>query len=389
MLENQGVPVLLQQQNNCFLLDWLSVTFHGCDPGFLKWLLGLDGADIVWDDVERFQNGYPAHFVFHGITISYGADDPKFYKDAAKARTDMGVLLNMSGTGCRAFETYGNGNWLRLFRYIFHDPKFDLSRDYTFFRTNITRLDVAYDDHVGILDIHRMAADTQARYFRSRSTWSELHFSDDQKKDIHGTTLYFGAKTSPVLLRIYDKAAERGFNDVHWIRVEMQLRDERAKVFAALFLNEQHLGKVAAGVLRNYLCFLEPTNDSNRSRWPLADYWDKLLLDMEKISLWITPGEEYNFAKSEYWFWKQWGAVVRVLDLIYGSDYLAVHGRRMFPESELPPKYKRVVDEYRSRNRDPQLEKQLADAVWDSYSVKVGLVEQLQIIPEADRDCPW
>ncbi len=342
-------PLALQQQNNCFLIDWLSVTLHGVTPEFVKALIGLDDASIPWEELEQFRNGYPRHYAWSGITISFGADEERFYSDPQKVRMDMGVMLNMSGTGCRTFETYGTGKWLRLFEYFFHDPIFDAERLHhrKVFRANVTRLDIAYDDHTGMLDMQQLLSDTQQRNFRCRAKYTERTISDDMMKDIQGTSLYFRSKKSPVLIRIYDKAAERGFKDQHWIRVEMQLRHERAQVFLALFLREQHLGRTVSGVLRNYLCFLKPVADRNISRWPLAAYWDKLLLDMDCISLWVTPGEEYNISRSEFFLWHQWGQVIRVLDLAYGSDYLIKSARELFPEDQLAPKYVRALESLR------------------------------------------
>ena len=384
MLENHNV-LQLAENNNLFLVDWLTVTFHRCSPEYIKWLIGLDSSDIPWLETEKFRNGYPVHYTWNGITISFGADEARFYKDPSKARSDMGVCLNMSGTGCRSFESYGHGDWLRLFRFIFLDPTvIDPADPRIFFSANITRLDIAYDDHIGILDIHRMELDVRDRYYKSKSTYSERTLSDDQKLDIHGTTLYFGSKSSPVMIRIYDKAAERGIQDKHWIRVELQLRDERAKVFAAMILRDKHVGLVASGVLRNYLCFLTPTGDSNKSRWPLADYWDRLLLDMQKISLWVTPGEEYNFAKTEHWLVSQGGQALRVIDLIYGRDYLLDLVKRLYPhDDDLSPKYRSVLESHRLLHPEPVV------SVWDSKAAQLGYVEQLQIISDQDPDCPW
>ena len=226
-----------------------------------------------------------------------------------------------------------------------------------------------------------MELDVRDRCYKSKCTYSERTLSDDQKKDIHGTSLYFGSKTSPVLIRIYDKAAERGIKDRHWIRVEMQLRDERAKVFAAMLLRDQHVGLTASGVLRNYLCFLTPTEDTNKARWPLAPYWDRLIMDMQKISLWISPGTEYNFSNTEHWLLKQYGQALRVLDVIYGSDYLIKRYRSLYSEDELSPKYQRVIDTWRLKH---PVEK-AADSVWDSWAAKLGVVEQFSFIDD-DED---
>jgi len=52
-------------------------------------------------------------------------------------------------------------------------------------------------------------------------------------------------------VRIYDKAAERGFTDgQHWVRIELQLRDGRAAEFSKIPMD---IGEAFAGVLLNYL----------------------------------------------------------------------------------------------------------------------------------------
>ena len=122
-LENHYQVLKLEAENNCFLIDWLTFVAHGDTVEYLKWLLGLDGADIPWEVEQKFRNGYPMQCYWNGITISYGADDPAFYKDSSKVRYDMGICVNLSGTGCRAFETYGNGDWLRLFTYLFREQE--------------------------------------------------------------------------------------------------------------------------------------------------------------------------------------------------------------------------------------------------------------------------
>ena len=85
----------------------------------------------------------------------------------------------------------------------------------------ITHLDVVFDDHTGILDIERIAQDTQEQRFVSRMKYWEVVRSSG------GISCQIGSPKSKILVRIYDKAAERGFTDGrHWVRVELQLRDK-------------------------------------------------------------------------------------------------------------------------------------------------------------------
>lgn len=340
---NFDSPICLAEKNNVFLIDWLTFTAFGESVDYIKALLGLDSPSIPWEQEEKFRNGYPMQCYWNGITISFGADEEKYYKDTSKVRHDMGICVNLSGTGCRAFESYGHGDWFRLLSYFFRNTDYLAESQHVFKRYNITRLDLAYDDHIGILDIRQIEQDTRDRYYTSRAKYAEILWSDDQNEDIHGTTVQVGSDKSAIKIRIYDKAAERGFKDRHWIRTELQLRDDRAKNAAAQLVLTQHIGKTASGILCNYLLYRTPTEDSNPSRWPIADYWDALILDMQRISLWVSPGQEYNFANTEYWLFKQYGAALSVISELHDPYYVCQQARKLYPVSELPPKYKKFL----------------------------------------------
>lgn len=164
-------PVCLAEQNNVFLIDWITFVAHGDTVDYLKSLLGLDDHKIPWETSVKFRNGYPVQTYWNGITISYGADDEKYYSDPSKARNDMGICVNLSGTGCRAFETYGHGNWFRLFSYLLRDTDCIASGQYQFKSYNITRLDLAYDDHIGLLSMSQLEHDTRERNYVSRAKY--------------------------------------------------------------------------------------------------------------------------------------------------------------------------------------------------------------------------
>lgn len=327
------------QQQNVFLIDWLTVVFHGSTVDQVKQLLGLSGADVPWMERRVFRHGYPMMTFWNNITIMWGADRAEYYTDddeksaAEKVRTDMGICLDMSGTGCRAFEQYGNGDWMQLLARIFDSGE----------RVNITRLDLAYDDHEGLLNIYQIEQDVRERCYRSKSKFSMIIWSDDQERDVQGLTVQVGSNKSPILIRIYNKAAERGFDHTkHWIRVELQLRNDRALAAAAELFKLQHIGQTVSGILRNYCMFLVETGDSNKSRWPVAPYWDRILLDMGKISLWISPGEPYNFSKTERSLLSQYGQAIITYFKIHGSlNSLLYAAQDLHPE--LKKKYKIAI----------------------------------------------
>lgn len=336
-------PLRLSEQNNAFLIDWLTVVFHGQTVHGIKVLLGLDGADIPWQERQAFVYGYPRTTYWNNICIRWGADDENNYKDddnktaAEKVRTDMGICLEMSGTGCRAFEQYGKGDWLQLFNDI----------NSTFGRWTVTRLDLAFDDHSGLLDIAQIERDTRDRNYISKSRKSRVTWSDDLDEDIQGMTIEIGSRQSDVLIRIYDKAAERGYDhSKHWIRVETQLRKDRALAGVMMLMEEQHVGKLTSGILRNYLTFRTPSDDSNKSRWPVAPYWEKLLVNMDKIRIVLTPGEPYNYSKTEAHMKMQYGQAFVAYFRMHGEVQTFLRDcLQMFPN--LAPKYEAAIAEFK------------------------------------------
>ena len=349
------ITALAEIEQPVFLIDWLTFTdFLHTTPQEVMSFLGLPDSKIPWVYDQKFRNGYPEHYFWNNITISFGADNERWYDSPEKARTNMGICVNMSGQGCRAFETEG-GDWLHLFQRFqgnipwaaAHESPVDFCRVFKKDRRfNVTRLDLAFDDHTDYLDIYRIKMDVEDRNYVSKATHVDYTWSDDQKLDIQGLSIGIGSKKSKVYVRIYDKAAERGYKDRHWVRCELQLRDDRALVAMAQILDSGHVGRTVAGILRNYITFRAPSTDGNKCRWPVAYYWQRVIGTMEKISLWIKPGEPYNIHKSEYWLKKQYGQLISTLTYIQTPAQLINDCRDMFPLDSLNKKYRQIVCDY-------------------------------------------
>lgn len=301
---------------NVVIYDWLSFTTKQHTPEQVIAALGL--SECPWSDITG-AHGYMDRKYFGNISIHYNG------------REDMGVWCEMSGQGCRNFEdlTTLSDKWQTLFAFIYSNS------------LHITRLDAAFDDHTGILDIERIAQDTQEQRFVSRMKYWEVVRSSG------GTSCQIGSPKSKVLVRIYDKAAERGFTDGrHWVRVELQLRDKRAEEFLKI---PMRIGEAFAGVLLNYLRFVEPdTSDSNKSRWKMTDYWAALVGDIGRIKIFTVPGGAYNADKCRHYVFDMAGnaidAMLQMCDSV--DDFLVrLYTRRCRPN----PKYEMVVKEYHAR----------------------------------------
>ncbi len=296
-----------------YLYDWLSFTTKVLNEWEVIDFLGM--AHLPWQTIKG-AHGYKDRLYYDGVSVHFNGND------------NMGVWLELSGQGCRVFETFGHGDYDFVFRTIM-----DSADNY-----HLTRLDVAFDDHDGLLDIKRVFKDTLNENFVSKFSWYK-HEAGSQ-----GTTVYFGSPKSDIRIRIYDKAAERGKVGEHWIRVELQLRDDRALEFARrVTSNELEITGAFLGVIKNYLRFVVPqAGDVNKWRWPTARYWRKFLGAAEKITLYVKPGVEYNMAMLRNFVINQaGGAIDTYIQLMGLSDLKREIEQRSTP---LNPKYRALID---------------------------------------------
>ena len=295
---------------NIVLYDWLSFTSKNHTPEELIDALGL--SHVNWT-VTKGARGYRDRKYFSCISVHYNG------------RPDMGVWVEMSGQGCRTFESLSAVGWEDLFLFIRENG------------LKITRLDVAYDDHTGVLPMDQIVEDTQSGLFVSKSDYWETVLSSK------GSTVQIGSAQSRVLIRIYDKARERRCEPgTHWIRCEIQLRDDRAVQFTRIALP---IGQAFAGVLLNYLRYIQPSDDENRWRWPMTDYWLNFVEDAERISIYQAPGMEYNMDRCKSYVVNQAGNAIDAMIQVYGLNEFA----RMIEERPVAPnpKYQLLVREHR------------------------------------------
>lgn len=302
------------------IIDWLSFTCRTSSPNEVIDLLGL--VDLPWI-TGRGRNGYRDSLHCLDITICFAG------------QPGMGVWCELSGQGCRAFETLSTLGWDYLLGRI-------LAPD-----VHVTRLDVSGDDRQGILPLEKIVSDGRHGNYVAKAKSCQIYQGHHNGTPI-GTTVYFGSSGSKVRIRIYDKAAEQHHSlSEHWVRCEIQLRDERASTFLAI-ASDSTLGQTYSGVLANYLRFVRPMKgDSNKSRWPTRPYWSRFLGTTECISIYSTPGLEYTEEMCRQYVANQAGNAIAAAIEMYGVDgFLRLIDQRAIRPN---PKYNELVANHFAR----------------------------------------
>ncbi len=262
---------------NIILIDWLALTFRGGD-GQSDWTVSEIIDFLQLKKQIDFQE-LPGRYHYRN-RVSFG--NIHIYYNSMKPDTNF-PMLELTGQGCREFETFSELGLTKLVELCSEKPKL----------FHVVRIDIAYDDHIGVLDIMKACKDGYERNFISVSTNARI--IDDIKGLLDGLSISFGSKSSDIYLRIYDKAIERKYTDGrHWIRCELMLKQDRAAKFLK---NSEPLGVKFRGVIHNYLRFVTPSKtDSNKRRWKMRKYWSDFLDGAEKISLYTKKDIDYNLS---------------------------------------------------------------------------------------------
>ena len=306
----------MEQNENRVLYDWLTFTtkIHS-----LPDVIDMLGLQSVKFQQMKGRYCYQDRLNYDGINIMFNG------------RQEMGICVEFSGQGCRDFETYGNGDYNSIFELIADNWNADPEkRD-----MNISRLDVAYDDYIGLLDLNYLMSAAQKGEYVSRCKDIEVIYSNKGCSVCHGSRLQ-----SSVYIRIYDKKLERGRDDLdHWVRCEMKLKDDSARGFIKL---SGDIRKNYFDVLNNYLRYVIPSADSNKSRLSTSPQWLKFIESFETVSIFDKPGLNYNFDNLFGYVNNQLsGAIATYIDVLGVTQFMQNINRAQ-KEKPLNPKYERI-----------------------------------------------
>lgn len=310
------------------LFDWLSFTIKKniSVDYIISDFLKMNSADFI--ELDKGNYGYKRQIANGNVRI---------YSDG---KEDMGIHVQLSGQGCRQVEESLNGDWLTLLKKI-------IEADGTF-----SRCDIAVDDKIGILDITKIQKKTEKKEYVSRFNNWNITTSCKTDSDKYGKSIYFGSEKSDIRLRFYDKAVEQGV-DGHWVRTELQMRDERANNAILLYLSGKTIGEIVTGVLKNYIRFVDPSTDSNKWRWKTSKFWDKFIADAEILRL--TEGQKERTLDDVYtWINKSVAPSLALLVMASNGDLTMIHDMITEGSKRLKPKHYALLagEKEREKQRD-------------------------------------
>lgn len=254
--QNHEIP-----EENRVLIDWVSFTIPTKDPVDVINLMHLNpGAFTALGGAM----GYKDSLRLGHISVFHNGTD------------EMGCHVTMSGQGCREFEAISSHKeWRDLFALV-HLKK-----------GHFTRLDVAFDNVDGSLSMKKIWRSIKKGEIKSTISAGRRIESFTLTREgciSAGDTVYLGSTQSSAQYRFYDKAAQLGLAD-SWVRLEIQLRKDRADNLAhEIIKKQQTVAELATGVINSHFAFIN-LDDSNITRCTLKSWWSAWLLHTSKLKL--------------------------------------------------------------------------------------------------------
>lgn len=269
---------------NSYIIDWLSFTCRIRNPLEVIEKVGLEQFTFTENEVGRY--GYDRAYTMNGlINVFYSSN-----------REDMGVHVEMTGQGVRKYETLmkiKGESWWQVFEHLRSFVKF-------------SRIDLALDEYEGLVSFDDIIEKIERGEHIGRCRSFKVITGRGSNGEHAGTTIYMGSNKSDLMLRVYEKNYERQAKGYEvetpiWNRWELVLKHEKANDFVAMYLkNSYSFGGLFAGILTDLIRFVEPGEDTNKSRWQTSTWWSDFLAEADPIQL---KGKEYqpSLAKTLNW----------------------------------------------------------------------------------------
>lgn len=281
-------------KENSFLIDWLSFTIQTDINGVGKkavreFLEQMNLDTLPFAENETGRHGYNRSLSLQNyINVYYNEVKFNEYDENNADKLDriikMGVHFEFTGQGCRILEQDRDwSDWFNLLNGL---------------NARYSRIDIALDDFIGLLDFDLMEDKIKKgeviSLSRTRNIEASLDFKKAEKLDNNGKskgkTIYFGNKNSLMMIRFYDKKREQQAKKIFcpfefWQRYEIVLKRERAIDFVEKLRSGENFSDLYLKVMSGLIRFIEPSDDKNKARWEISPFWDDFIKGSEPIKL--------------------------------------------------------------------------------------------------------
>lgn len=346
----------------------------------------------LWEALERFNPDAPLEMLFDYVRIRFPTTDVQqvvenilqlklsyflhedygFYSYSehyalgdifvlCSHELDKGVLVELKGRGCRQFESYllaQQRSWYEFFM------------DVLVAGGVMKRLDLAINDHTGMLDIPELTEKCRneecVSVFRSFKSYAsgELVKHEEQDKAGMGYTLYIGSLKSEVYFCVYEKSYEQYIKLGIPIeeapiknRFEIRLKNERAYYAVRDLLTYYDAERTAFSIINRYVRFVDKEADKKRSDWKLSVRWAWFIGENREPLKLTTKPEPYTLDRTLRWIQRQVDPTLKMLEAITaktGIDYL----KEIRKSTKLTEKHYKIIEQQTTATEDVILEKE-------------------------------
>lgn len=346
----------------------------------------------LWEALERFNPDAPLEMLFDYVRIRFPTTDVQqvvenilqlklsyflhedygFYSYSehyalgdifvlCSHELDKGVLVELKGRGCRQFESYllaQQRSWYEFFM------------DVLVAGGVMKRLDLAINDHAGMLDIPELTEKCRneecVSVFRSFKSYAsgELVKHEEQDKAGMGYTLYIGSLKSEVYFCVYEKSYEQYIKLGIPIeeapiknRFEIRLKNERAYYAVRDLLTYYDAERTAFSIINRYVRFVDKKADKKRSDWKLSVRWAWFIGENREPLKLTTKPEPYTLDRTLRWIQRQVDPTLKMLETITaktGIDYL----KEIRKSTKLTEKHYKIIEQQTTSTEDVILEKE-------------------------------
>lgn len=275
----------------------------------LEYVIDLLEIRDIWDNFVPIggKNHYHQCYYYNNIRV---------YESSLNRLDDMGFCVEMSGQGCRYIEALYKEKHNKEFCWYMFFQKLMLCTSKGC-SLNINRIDFAYDDFDGLLNLDTI--EQSAKNLEYVSLFRDIDVYDNYEciewgrrqklsrvnsEMLVGKTIYFGSRKSNCFCRFYDKLVEqkqknRNNPEVleqlgkikHWVRFEIVFKKTTAiKIVNAMAcLNSNVMfNRYLAEVINSYIRFID-IDDSNVTRCTVKKWWSDFIGTAERASI-TAPG---------------------------------------------------------------------------------------------------